>query len=178
MYTLFLDTHGSEIIVSLYDGVSLIEKRQESEHSHAKFLCPMIDSILKDNDKSFKDISDIVVINGPGSFTGIRIGLSVAKVIAYSLKIPIRVISTLRAFMVSDGIDDKRMAVMEDNKGYYICFNDNDERYVENIDDYKDYRIVSETIDVIKVIEYSRSIDECNVHFIRANYVKKIEAEK
>ena len=71
MYTLFLDTHGSEIIVSLYNGVKSIEKRQESEYSHAKFLVPMIESIMKENNVSFENIKDIVVINGPGSFTGL-----------------------------------------------------------------------------------------------------------
>lgn len=177
MYTLFLDTHGSEIIVALVNEETLIEKRQESEYSHAKFLCPMIDSILKENSLTVKDIKNIVVINGPGSFTGLRIGLSEAKVMAYALNIPITTVSTLKAFLVSDEKDDKRMAIMEDNKGYYICIDDKEE-YVEDIRDYSDVRVVDENIDVRKVIEYSKSLEPTNAHLVRANYVKKIEAEK
>ncbi len=178
MYTLFLDTHGSEIIVSLFDGDRLFQKRQESEYSHAKFLCPMIDSLLKENNLTVKNINEIVVINGPGSFTGLRIGLSVAKVMAYSLNIPIKVISTLKACLISDEIDDKKMAVIEDNKGYYICINGLDEKYVEDISSYNDYRVVPEKIDVRKVINYSKNIETVNSHLVRANYVKLIEAEK
>ena len=178
MYTLFLDTHGSEIIVSLYNGVKSIEKRQESEYSHAKFLVPMIESIMKENNVSFENIKDIVVINGPGSFTGLRIGLSVAKVMAYSLRVPITTVSTLKAYLISDEGDDMRLSVIQDNKGFYICTDEYVDEYVEDISSYNEYRRVPQMIDVSKVVQYAKSIKDTNAHLVRANYVKKIEAEK
>ena len=177
MYTLFLDTHGSEIIVSLFDGVNCFIKRQESEYSHAKFLCPMIDSIMKDNNVLFSDIKEIVVVNGPGSFTGLRIGLSVAKVMSFCLKVPIKTVSSLMACLVSDPLDDKKIAVIEDNKGFYVCVS-NEEQYVEDLKDFSEFRIVPDKLDVVKVLEYSKSLEPVDAHLVRANYVKKIEAEK
>lgn len=177
MYTLFLDTHGSEIIVSFYDGEKSIEKRQESEYSHAKFLVPMIDSLMRENNIEFRDIKNIVAVNGPGSFTGLRIGLSVAKVMAYSIKVPIYLISTLKASLISDSGEDKRIAVIPDTKGFYISINEDSEEYVNSLDDYKDYRVVDENIDVSKVVEYALKGNEVDAHLVRANYVKKIEAE-
>ena len=46
---------------------------------------PMIASIFDENNLDIKDLDKIIVVNGPGSFTGIRIGLSIAKTIAYAL---------------------------------------------------------------------------------------------
>ena len=177
MYTLFLDTHGNEIIVSLYDGKDAVTKSQESVFGHAKYLVPMIDTIMKENNVSFKDIKNIVVVNGPGSFTGLRIGLSVGKTMAYSLGVSIYLISSLKAYLISDKEDDKKMAVIEDSKGYYIGIGD-EEIYEDSLEKYSDYRIVSKELDVIKVIEYAVSKKPCDTHLVRANYVKKIEALK
>ena len=89
MYTLFLSTHSHLITVGLVSDEKVIVKTQESEASHAVYLVPMIESILKENSLSVKNIKDIVCINGPGSFTGLRIGLSVGKTMAYALNVPI-----------------------------------------------------------------------------------------
>lgn len=48
-----------------------------------------IDRLLKKNKKKFSSLKGIIVINGPGSFTGIRVGLSVANTLAWALKIPV-----------------------------------------------------------------------------------------
>lgn len=58
--------------------------RQLAETLHSK-----INDLLKAKNLEFKDIKSIVVFKGPGSFTGLRIGLSVANALAYSLAIPI-----------------------------------------------------------------------------------------
>ena len=181
--TLFIDTHDSLITVALYDGSKLIIKTQESLYSHAKYLMPMIDNILKENNLTVKDIKEIVAINGPGSFTGLRIGLSAAKTLAYSLNIPIYLISSLTAYLISSDIKEDKMAVIEDNKGYYVSAFDKDnncileETYKENIDDLN-YIVVPEKLDVVKVIEFAKKSSPVDAHLVRANYVKKIEVEK
>lgn len=184
MYTLFLDTHGEEIIVSLYDGVNVIEKRQMSEYSHAKYLAPMIQSILSENELSVKTIKNIVAVNGPGSFTGLRIGLSAAKTLAYSLNVPIYLVSSLSSYLISCESKSNKLCVIEDNKGYYISVFDKDnniieeESYVDNLDKYKDLERVPLKIDVKKVVEYALKSEKVNPHLVRANYVKKIEVQK
>ena len=81
------------------------------------------------------------------------------------------------ACLVSDPLDDKKIAVIEDNKGFYVCVS-NEEQYVEDLKDFSEFRIVPDKLDVVKVLEYSKSLEPVDAHLVRANYVKKIEAEK
>ena len=144
---------------------------------------PMIESLFKDNNLNVKDLKKIIVVNGPGSFTGIRIGLSIAKTMAYALNIDINTISSLTAYLISNNNGEKRRAVIEDNKGYYISvFDENDnnivpEFYSEN-DEYSEYKTVESKLDVNKIIDYCKDMKSENPHFVNANYVKKIEVEK
>ena len=83
MYSLFIDTHIYDIVVILFKNgkifkKSIIEKARGSE------LLPCIKELTDLN-----DINEIIVVNGPGSFTGIRTGITVAKTIAYVKNIPI-----------------------------------------------------------------------------------------
>lgn len=180
---LFIDTHDELITVGLKNGEELYLKTQESEYSHSIYTMPMIESLFKDNNLNVKDLKKIIVVNGPGSFTGIRIGLSIAKTMAYALNIDINTISSLTAYLISNNNGEKRRAVIEDNKGYYISvFDENDnnivpEFYSEN-DEYSEYKTVESKLDVNKIIDYYKDIKSENPHFVKANYVKKIEVEK
>lgn len=180
---LFIDTHDELITVGLKNGEELYLKTQESEYSHSIYTMPMIESLFKDNNLNVKDLKKIIVVNGPGSFTGIRIGLSIAKTMAYALNIDINTISSLTAYLISNNNGEKRRAVIEDNKGYYISvFDENDnnivpEFYSEN-DEYSEYKTVESKLDVNKIIDYCEDMKSENPHFVKANYVKKIEVEK
>ena len=184
MYTLFLDTHSHLITVSLYNEKNTITKTQESNSSHAVYLVPMIDSILKENNLTVKNIDSIVAVNGPGSFTGLRIGLSVAKTMAYSLNVPIYLISSLTSYLISDDSATDKIAIIEENKGYYISiFNKNNESiqkecFVTDIDGFNNLHRVEEKLNVEKIIKYAKNTSSINPHLVRANYVKTIEAEK
>lgn len=69
----------------------------ESGLAHSVNLLPLIDDALKYSSAKVGDLKEIFVSNGPGSFTGIRIALSLAKGLAHSLNIPITPVSTLKA---------------------------------------------------------------------------------
>ena len=180
---LFRDTDDELITVGLKNGEELYLKTQESEYSHSIYTMPMIESLFKDNNFNVKDLKKIIVVNGPGSFTGIRIGLSIAKTLAYALKIDINTISSLTAYLISSNINGNKKAVIEDNKGFYISvFDENDnnivpEFYSEN-DEYSEYKTVESKLDVNKIIDYCKDMKSENPHFVNANYVKKIEVEK
>lgn len=178
MYTLFLDTHDELITVALYSEKNIIVKDRESYHSHAVYFVPMIRDILRENDLTVKNIKDIVCVNGPGSFTGLRIGLSVAKTLAYSLSIPIYLISSLESYLVSSNLNGKKMCVVEDTKGYYISGDGIEEQYVTDISKYNDYVIVDKSLDIEKVVKCALSKTSVNPHLVRANYVKEIEVLK
>jgi len=178
---LFIDTHAELITIALKTEKDLFIKTQESEYSHSIYTMPMIESIFKDNNLNIKDLKKIIVVNGPGSFTGIRIGVAIAKTMAYALKIDINTISSLTAYLVSNNLNEKRKAVIEDNKGFYISAFDEDnnnviEEYYSSIDDCE-YKEVEHKLDVEKIIDYCKNKKSENPHFVKANYVKKIEVE-
>ena len=179
---LFIDTHDELITIALKTKDNLYIKTQESEYSHSIYTMPMIAAVFDENKLDIKDLEKIIVVNGPGSFTGIRIGLSSAKTIAYALNIKINTISSLMAYLISSDIKKDKMAIIEDNKGYYIAATDKDnniildEQYVT--ENNYNYTVVEHTLDIKKIINYLKDAESENPHFIKANYIKKIEVEK
>ena len=178
---LFIDTHESLITIALKNNDDLFIKTQESEYSHSIYTMPMIESIFKENNLDVKDLKKIIVVNGPGSFTGIRIGLSIAKTMAYALNIDINVISSLKAYLISNNNGQKRKAVIEDNKGYYIsAMDEKDNTIIEEYyseEDEVSYPEVEHKLDINKIIEYTKGLKSENPHHVKANYVKRIEVE-
>ena len=83
---LFIDTSNSEkIVVGLDDERFTADAREEK----AQMLLAFIDEVLKKKNRKIKDITEIEVNTGPGSFTGLRVGLSVANTIGWVLGIPV-----------------------------------------------------------------------------------------
>jgi tRNA threonylcarbamoyladenosine biosynthesis protein TsaB len=84
--------------VALVQNQNVIARRVIAEkYVHSEKLLPMIDETLRDASLSPKDLDGIAVSIGPGSFTGLRIGLSTAKGLALSLGIPVIAVPTLDA---------------------------------------------------------------------------------
>lgn len=80
------------------DGSLLAYKEEVSEnYSHSEQLIPFIQSVLIDQQLELSDLDAIAVSKGPGSYTGLRIGVSIAKGLCYSLGIPLLAHSTLEA---------------------------------------------------------------------------------
>jgi tRNA threonylcarbamoyladenosine biosynthesis protein TsaB len=86
---ILLDSSSAICKITLIDGDWRQDYSWESDRTLAKWLLGYLDKILKEHDKTWTDISAIGVFEGPGSFTGIRIGLTVMNTIADSQKIPI-----------------------------------------------------------------------------------------
>lgn len=92
-----IETSKSTCSVTLSDGTKLISKKVSYENnSHSKLLAIFIDEILKEQKISPKQIVAFSVSEGPGSYTGLRIGTSTAKGMAYSLNKPLIAIDTLK----------------------------------------------------------------------------------
>src|SRR3989304_194143 len=90
MIILALRTDKPEAELYLYDGKTEPSKLKWQAHRELSgTIHKQIDKILNKSSKSLSDIDSIVVFKGPGSFTGLRIGLSVANDLAYSLGGPI-----------------------------------------------------------------------------------------
>lgn len=86
---LLLDTSTPVCKLSLIDGDERFDDEWQADRTLAKGLLKYIAANLEAHDKTWSDISAIGVYQGPGSFTGLRIGLTVANTIADSQAIPI-----------------------------------------------------------------------------------------
>jgi tRNA threonylcarbamoyladenosine biosynthesis protein TsaB len=135
-YILNIETATKNCSVALSkNGVTIICKETaELGYSHAEKLHVFIDEIIKEAQITFQDLSAVAVSQGPGSYTGLRIGVSAAKGLCYSLGIPLIAIDTLLVLASkvdnSDGlvipmIDARRMEV------YSAIFNSNKEKIRE-----------------------------------------------
>ena len=93
---LLINTALQEASVGIaVDGKLIDQITNPSQKEHASFLHPAIESICKNNGIALNNFKAISVINGPGSYTGLRVGLSAAKGICYANQIPLICISTL-----------------------------------------------------------------------------------
>lgn len=87
---LYINTKNQKIIrVILKKDGKIIESLSEENKFGSQVLLPLISKILDQKKMNLKDLKGIEVETGPGSFTGIRVGVSVANALAYSLDIPV-----------------------------------------------------------------------------------------
>ena len=107
MNILAFETSGRAASVAVMKDKRIIgEMAVSTKLNHSEKLMPMIDELLKKTDISIKDIDFLAIGVGPGSFTGIRIGVSTAKGLAQALNIPIAAVSSLRTLAFSAAYSD------------------------------------------------------------------------
>ncbi len=92
-----IETSTTVCSVALSEKEHIIAEKVSYEvNSHSKLLAQFVDEILKENNIKASDIQAVAVSEGPGSYTGLRIGVSLAKGIAYASKIPLIAVDTLQ----------------------------------------------------------------------------------
>ena len=188
MYTLYIDTHFNKIVIVIYLNEQIIIKKEiETSNSHSITTMPILIEAIKESNLEIKDINEIIVVNGPGSFTGIRIGVTIAKTLAYTLNIPIKVLSSLEIKDISFSHKEVNIIEREKNGVFVGTFDTNnklikDYCYLTN----KEYNEISNKdnyyenieIDYLKIIKYVKNIKLINPHSVKPLYVKKIEVQK
>ena len=93
---LSLETSSHVCSVALHQNEQLlISKENKIPQSTASVLAPMIESALKETNHTAKELSGVVISAGPGSYTGLRIGVATAKGLCYALQIPLISVNTL-----------------------------------------------------------------------------------
>lgn len=106
MKILSITTATNHLSVALVvDGKLIAEKNEEDNRNHSEHLDPLISELLKDNNFLLKDIDRFAVAQGPGSYTGLRIGITTAKMFATILNKELVGVSTLAA--LANGIDEE-----------------------------------------------------------------------
>lgn len=205
MINLFIDTCTKYLILALYKNNEIIEYFQmEADNNLSVLLLPKIDELLKKSNLEIKDVDKIYVSNGPGSFTGIRIGVTTAKTIAYGLNKEINTVSELEV-LASVDTNKKYIVPLIDARRNYVytgMYNNNLNIEIENkyidLDEFynflsKNYNIndilfVSNDsfnintevpkINIWKIIEKHRNDESMNPHLVNPNYLKLTEAEE
>ena len=188
MYSLLIDTHDKDVLLVLYkDGKVLDKINKESNMRHSEITMPSLIDLIERNGLNTSNIDEIFTVIGPGSFTGVRIGVTIAKTMAYLLKKPIRSISSIDLKYFSNGLKNGLYAVDEKN-GYFVAnYDGNVDTNVDikyySIQEYKDNftdKAVNFNIDydLESIYKYAIKLPEMNPHLVNPIYVKQIEAQK
>lgn len=107
---LALDTSTEACSVALLREGSVLSRHSISQHDHTKRILPMIDAVLAESECVLSEVDGIAFSRGPGSFTGIRIGIGIAQGLALGADKPLIAVSTLEilaqgAYRVSGATD-------------------------------------------------------------------------
>ena len=208
MRTLYLDTSSSFLYTGIVDDEKIIvEKKEKLDKNLSKFALQKISQMFEENNISSEEIDKIVVVNGPGSFTGVRIGLTIAKTFAWAKNIPIIPISSLEAMALSNkkenykylvpAIDARRnyvFASIYDNENNSFVMNEqyinlttleaaldnmpNNISYISNDSLNVKYSITKYEPDIKLIVDTVKDRKAVNPHSIDANYLKLTEAEE
>lgn len=202
MISLFIDTSLVNVSISIVkDGKILSLIQREIPNMHSIYATSFVKEVLDDAGISANQVDNIMVVNGPGSFTGVRIGVTIAKTYGYLINRDITLVSSLKALAISSNYDGVVMSVIPANKSsYYVGIYDKDynvlcdevnvskDKLLNLKEEYDPYIIGSDdmiigdneinkiNIDVLRVVEYYLDKDKVNCHMVVPNYLKLPQA--
>ena len=200
----YIDTSTSYLYSGIISNDKLLSEVKINFGSElSKYTVSEIQKLFKDANLKPNDIDKIIVVSGPGSFTGIRIGMTFAKIFAYSMNKEITSITSLDA--MSKSINSKKIIVplidarrgyvyaeaIQDNKivldAQYIKLDDLinklnslDEAYVfiTNDKQIKIENAIRYNPDILNIVLSYKNKPSINSHLIEPTYLKLTEAEE
>ncbi len=208
MKIFYLDTSSNFLYTAiLEDEVVIAEDKEKLEKDLSKYTLPKIKELILKNNISFDDIEKIIVVNGPGSFTGIRIGLTIAKTLAWAKNIPIIQISSLEAMALSNNMEniDYIVPIIDARRGFvFSTIYDNNKKEFILKEQYINLTTLDAALDSIvgnilfitnddiktkyirtiyepnisKIVKITKNRQTINPHDVDANYLKLTEAEE
>lgn len=130
MNRLIINTANDKLFIVLQTGGNVFCKQSESKMHHNETMLPLIDELLKENKLDIEQIDELGVVVGPGSFTGIRVGIATIKAFRDSLKICAKGINNLDylyklAIEKNDNINT--VAIKGSRDSYFVA------RYVNDV---------------------------------------------
>lgn len=206
MISLFLDTSYYNMVISVFEGKKEIYHKEEVNNNDLSMkLLPAIEEAFSSLNLEIESLEKIFVVTGPGSFTGVRIGVTAAKTLAWALGIGVIPISEIE-LLSSTATDKKYRAVLMDARrdavyaGMYdenlnciledqyclkkdfieLALSKVDFQDVEFIsfDLFEDLNVEKPLINVSKVVLKHFSDISIDPHTLIPNYLKKTEAEE
>lgn len=201
MIYLLIDTTTSHVTVSILKNSEILYKYCKNIDSDmSSKILPIIDECLNNAGVSLNDINKIFVANGPGSFTGIRVGVTDAKTIAWALKKEIVPISSLEILATTNSTKKYLVPMIDARRGnVFAGIYDSDLNNIKSdslislndllkeIND--DYELISyDNLNLNNVIEPNPNIEKViikhlndagiNPHNLNPKYLKLTEAEE
>ena len=204
MRILYIDTSSSFLHTAIVEDDKCISSVSEDYgQSLSEIALPKIVEMFTKNNLSPKDVDKIIVVEGPGSFTGIRIGITIAKVYAWSLNIPITTITSLEAMATSSKENKIHVPILNARRGYVYgaIYGENGEvlhkpqhikweelkQEVEKLNNYElisndefeeELELSSYTPDFVSIITKYKDKEPMNPHAVNPEYLKLTEAEE
>lgn len=204
MRSLYIDTSSSFLYAGVVEDDKLLaECKKRFDHDLSKEALPEIIKLFESSNIEPKEIDKIIVVNGPGSFTGIRIGVTIAKVYAWSMKIPITTITSLEAMALSSNSEKVRVPLLDARRGYVFAasYDKNMEEIIkgahiklesllEMLEKVGDYIVItndeieefetreSYSPDILKIVNFAKEKENINPHAVNPDYLKLTEAEE
>ena len=126
-----IETSSTNCSVSLSNNNKLIDclEKDSPNYSHSQKLHSFISELMEKNNISFKDLDAVAVGIGPGSYTGLRIGLSAAKGICYALDIPLISVSSLENMVSNIQFEGVIISTIDARRDeVYSCIFDKDKK--------------------------------------------------
>lgn len=202
MINLFIDTSDKDVSIGIIKDNKIINQIKESlPNQHSIYTTSYIKQVLDKSKLLPTDIDRIIVVTGPGSFTGIRIGVTIAKVYAYLLKKEVIGISSLKILALSTNPSKYYLSLIDaKHDNYYIgLYNENYQEVIKEqfasiteieqiIQKYNptiisnhnlnilNQNISKTNLDLIKIIEYYKDSIPVNPHLLNPNYLKLPQA--
>ena len=124
MNKLIINTANDKLFIVLQKGDNVFCKLSESKMHHNETMLPLIDKILKENNVDIKEINELGVVIGPGSFTGIRVGIATIKAFRDSLGVQAKGINNLDyLFALAKAKDEKvtTVAIKGSKDSYFVA---------------------------------------------------------
>ena len=204
MMSLFLDGSDKTFTIGIVkDEITLYSKTYDTQNNLAQSMFIYLDEALKEVNIDITEIEKIYCTNGPGSFTGIRIVLTFAKTLAWTLNIPIVLLSTLEFLATTETRKKYILSLIDARRGnvYGSLYSTklkkiikdkfvNYESLLEEVKlavDFNEVEIVSNydyegsvkpTLNVSKIVCKHKKSKSINPHKSNPNYLKLTEAEE
>lgn len=202
MISLFIDTSTKRLIIGIYhNNKQIYYNCENTSNDLSSKVLPCLKKTLESIKLTCQDIDNIYVVNGPGSFTGIRVGVTIAKTLAWSLNKKIFPVSELMLLATTDTDKNYIVPMIDARRGYvYGAIYDRNQQpilkdcYIKleelktKVDDlcsidnacFVSYDAIDNSIIPNISVEklFKKEFKDINPHSLNPNYLKKTEAEE